>query len=66
MTENNEELLTDININKLLIAILEEIKEVKIPTIALANTETVEKELVLTYEEEPPSFIISLRNKNEQ
>lgn len=66
MTEESENIIADLNINRLLIAILDQIKEVRIPTISLIDSETVEKELVLTYEEEPPSFIVSLRNKNEQ
>ena len=60
-----EDILADININKLLIAILEEIKEVRVPAIALVEAGNADKELVLTYEEEPPSFIIKLRDKSD-
>lgn len=60
-----EDLISNININKILIAILEEVKEVRVPSIAILDAGNTDKELVLTYEEEPPSFIISLRNKND-
>ena len=60
-----EDIISNVNINKILIAILEEIKEVRVPSIAILDAGNTDKELVLAYEEEPPSFIISLRNKND-
>lgn len=65
MTENIEDVVADININKLLIAILEQVKEITVPALSIIEAGNVDKELVLKYEEEPPSFIITLRDKND-
>ena len=60
-----ETMMADINLNKILIAILEAVGPVKVPTLTLLDAGNEDKELVLTYdEEEPPSFIISIKDKD--
>lgn len=61
----NEDVMAEISVNKLLIAILESIGPVTIPTLTLLDAANVDKQIVLSYdEEEPPSFIVSLRDVN--
>ena len=62
----NEELIASMSLNKVLIAILEEYGQISIPTSKFINTEDVEKELIIDYDDEGPSFKFSLRNKDEQ
>ena len=57
--------MPEINLNKILIAILESVGEVKIPALNLLDAGNEDKELVLTYDEqEPPMFIISIKDKD--
>jgi len=60
-----EELMAEMNINKILVAILESVGPVRVPTLTLLDAANNDKELVLTYDEqEPPSFIISIKDKD--
>jgi hypothetical protein len=65
MTEETNELIASLNINKILIAILEELGEVRIPTLKFLDSKTQDQELVIDYEEDPATFIFKLRGINE-
>ena len=66
MTEEAEVLIQQVSINQVLISILEEYKSLKVSTIKFAEAAKVDKELVIDYDENGPSFTFSLRDKNEQ
>lgn len=65
MTEDIEGLVTSISINQVLVAVLEEYKKLTVPTLRFLDAANTEKELVIDYDEEGPSFTFSLREKND-
>jgi hypothetical protein len=65
MTEDIEGLVTSISINQVLVAVLEEYKKLTVPTLRFLDAGASEKELVIDYDEEGPSFTFSLREKND-
>jgi hypothetical protein len=65
MTEDIEGLVTSISINQVLVALLEEYKSLTVPTLRFLDAGSAEKELVIDYDEEGPSFTFSLREKND-
>ncbi len=65
MTEDIEGLVTSISINQVLVAVLEEYKKLTVPTLRFLDAGKSEKELVIDYDEEGPSFTFSLREKND-
>ena len=66
MTDNIEGLVTSISINQVLVAVLEEYGKLTVPTLRFLDAGASEKELVIDYDEEGPSFTFSLRDKIEQ
>ncbi len=66
MTEGIEGLVTAISLNQVLVAILEEKGRITVPTERFVNSKDSEKELVIDYDENGPSFTFSLRDKIEQ
>ena len=66
MTQDIEGLVSSISINQVLVAILEEYGKLTVPTLKFLDAKTSEKELVIDYDEEGPSFTFSLRDKIEQ
>lgn len=66
MTDNIEGLVTSISINQVLVAVLEEYQSLTVPTLRFLDAGKSEKELVIDYDENGPSFTFSLRDKNEQ
>lgn len=66
MTENVEGLITSVSINQVLMAILEEHGKITVPTLRFLEAGEAEKELVIDYDENGPSFTFSLRDKNDQ
>jgi hypothetical protein len=66
MTEDIEGLVTSININQILVSILSEYGKLTVPTLGFLDSSTDDKELVIDYDENGPSFTFSLRDKNEQ
>lgn len=66
MTEDIEGLVTSININQILVSILSEYGKLTVPTLSFLDSSTDDKELVIDYDENGPSFTFSLRDKNEQ
>jgi hypothetical protein len=65
MTDNIEGLVASINMNQVLVAILEEHKKITVPTLRFLDVNSSNKELVIDYDEEGPSFTFSLREINE-
>lgn len=65
MTDNPEDIIQSVSINQILIAILEEHDKITIPTIKFLDAANTDKELVIDYDEEGPSFTFSLRDKSE-
>jgi len=61
----SEELIASMSLNKVLIAILEEHGTISVPTLRFIDAGNTEKELVVDYDDEGPSFKFSLREKND-
>ena len=66
MTDNIEGLIQSVSINQILVSILEEHGKITVPTIKFLEATNIDKELVIDYDENGPSFTFSLRGKNEQ
>ena len=66
MTNDIEGLVTSISINQVLVAVLEEYGKLTVPTLRFLDAGASEKELVIDYDEDGPSFTFSLRDKVEQ
>jgi hypothetical protein len=66
MTDNSEGIIQSISINQVLVALLEEYGKLTVPSLKFLDAAKNDKELVIDYDEEGPSFTFSLRDKNEQ
>jgi len=66
MTEDVDGLITSISMNQVLVALLEEHGKLTVPTLRFLDVNVSNKDLVIDYDEEGPSFSFSLRDKNEQ
>ncbi len=66
MTEDIEGLIQSVSINQVLVSILEEYGKLTVPTLKFLDAVNVDKELVIDYDEDGPSFTFSLRDKNEK
>lgn len=64
MTEGVGGLIQSISLNQILVAILEEQGNITVPTLKFLDAQKEDKELVIDYDEEGPSFTFSLRSKN--
>jgi len=62
MTDDIEGLVTSISMNQVLVAILEEHGKIVVPTLRFLDANVSNKELVIDYDEEGPSFTFSLRD----
>ena len=62
MTDDIEGLVTSISMNQVLVAILEEHGKIVVPTLRFLDVNVNNKELVIDYDEEGPSFTFSLRD----
>lgn len=65
MTEDIEGIIQSVSINQVLVSILEEYGKLTVPTLKFLEASNIDKELVINYDEETPSFTFSLRDKNE-
>jgi uncharacterized membrane protein YcaP (DUF421 family) len=61
-----EDVIQSMNLNKILVAILEEHGSLSVPTTKFVNAANEDKELVVEYDDEDLTFTFSLRGKNEQ
>jgi len=62
MKDDIEGLVTSISMNQVLVAILEEHGKIVVPTLRFLDANVNNKELVIDYDEEGPSFTFSLRD----
>ena len=62
MTQDIEGLVTSISMNQVLVAILEEHGKIVVPTLRFLDANVSNKELVIDYDEDGPSFTFSLRD----
>ena len=62
MTDDIDGLVTSISMNQVLVAILEEHGKLVVPTLRFLDANVSNKELVIDYDEEGPSFTFSLRD----
>jgi hypothetical protein len=65
MTEDIDGLVQSISMNQVLVALLEEYGKLTVPTLKFLDIDIKNKELVIDYDEDGPSFTFSLRDKNE-
>ena len=61
----SEDFLADLNLSQILVSILEAVGEVEVPTVKFMNADFKNKEIVVNYDDDIPSFIFSLRDKVE-
>lgn len=66
MTKDIDGLVQSISMNQVLVALLEEYGKLTVPTLKFLDVNISNKELVIDYDEDGPSFTFSLRDKNEQ
>jgi len=66
MTDDVENLVASINLNQVLVAILEEYGKLTVPTIKFLDSNIENKEMIIDYDEEIPSFIFSLKDKDNE
>jgi uncharacterized membrane protein YcaP (DUF421 family) len=66
VTEDVNGLIQSVSINQILVAILEEHGKITVPTLSFLDATQTDKELVIDYDEDGPSFTFSLRDKIEQ
>ena len=64
MTEDIDGLITSISMNQVLVALLEEHGKLTVPTLRFLDVNVSNKDLVIDYDEEGPSFTFSLREKD--
>ena len=64
MIDEAEGIIRSISINQVLVALLEEYGKLTVPTLKFLESANVDKELVIDYDENGPSFTFSLRDKN--
>jgi hypothetical protein len=58
---NTEEIFTQLNATKVLIAVLETIKEISIPTSAIIDAGGIDRELQVDYNSEDQTFTFKVR-----
>lgn len=64
MTEKTpEELFKEMNLSKVLIAIMETVKEVSVPLLTFLDSANEDKELEVEYDSDKETFVFKLKNK---
>jgi len=61
--ENIDEVISSLSLNKVLVAILETVGEVTVPTLTFLDAGTDDKGLVIEYDEDGPSFTFKLKSQ---
>jgi hypothetical protein len=64
VTEEQSDLIKSVSLNQILIAILSEQGKVTVPAIKFLDAQKEDRELVIDYDEDGPSFTFSIRSKN--
>ena len=60
-----EEIIQQMSLNKILVAILEEHGPISVSTLKFIDAANIDKELVIDYDDETLSFRFSVRGTNE-
>ena len=63
MTEEVNEIIASLNVNKVLIALLETVGEIAVPALTFLEAANSDKGLVIEYDEDLSSFIFKLGEK---
>jgi hypothetical protein len=64
MTEKTpEELFKEMSLSKVLVAIMETIKEINVPVMTFLDSANEDKELEVEYNSEDQTFVFKLKNK---
>ena len=64
MTEKTpEELFKEMSLSKVLVAIMETIKEINVPVMTFLDSANEDKELEVEYNSENETFVFKLKNK---
>lgn len=64
MTSNTpEEIMETMSLSNILIAILDTLKEINVPTITFLDSAKEDKEMQVTYDSDTESFTFKLKNK---
>lgn len=58
-----EELFQEMSLSKVLVAIMETVKEIKIPVLTFLDSANEDKELEVEYNSEEETFVFKLKNK---
>lgn len=66
MIEDVEGLITSISMNQILVALLEVHGKLTVPTLSFLDVNVKNKELVIDYDEDGPSFTFSLRDVGQE
>jgi hypothetical protein len=65
MTEQTpEDIFKDMNLSKILIAVLETLKEINVPALTFIDAAKEDKELQVDYDSDNESFTFKLRDKS--
>jgi hypothetical protein len=59
-----EELFQEMSLSKVLVAIMETIKEIKIPVLTFLDSANEDKELEVEYNSDEQTFVFKLKEKN--
>ena len=65
MTDDIEGVISSVSISQILVAILETVGEVRVPTLTFLDASSTDKELVIEYDEDGPSFTFKLKEKEQ-
>jgi hypothetical protein len=66
MMENVEDIIASVKVEQVLISVLNTVGEVKVPTNKFFESNGDNYELVMSYDDEGPSFTFSVKNRNEE
>lgn len=66
MENDMSDVISSINVNQVLIAILEQYRELRVPSMKFMDTNTTNKELVIEYDKDGPAFTFKVRNMDAQ
>lgn len=64
MTDDIQDIIASININNVLAAVLKEYGKLTVPVLDFLDADSIDKELVIDYDEAGPSFTFSLGAKD--
>jgi hypothetical protein len=63
VTEEVNEIIASLNVNKVLVALLETVGEIAVPSLTFLEAANSDKGLVIEYDEDLSSFIFKLGEK---